>query len=212
MIVSLDGSLEPESSTRAKKRWLKSEPDTHLTWNLEVSGQAFIKKVLEHTKIDSNTNILEVGPGYGRLLNAILDLGLDFREYYGVDISSQNISYLKEKFNNISKIQFMEGDIEVIKIGIMFDLVISSLTLKHFFPSFEKALRNVSTHMAKDGIVVFDLREGNAAYREKDGTYIRLYSKSQVKELIKSCNLQLVCFDKVTHAERHTRLLIIARK
>jgi SAM-dependent methyltransferase len=212
MVVNVEESLEPESYTKAKKRWLESKPDTHLTWDLELSGQAFIRKVLEHRKIDFNTNILEVGPGYGRLLNAILELGLDFREYYGVDISPLNINHLREKYNKIGKIHFIEGNIEVVKIGTMFDLMISSLTLKHFFPSLEKALCNVSTHMAKDGIVAFDLKEGNVAYWEEDGTYIRLYSKFQVKKLIKSCNLQLICFDKVTHTEGFTRLLIIARK
>jgi SAM-dependent methyltransferase len=213
-MINFDSGLEPESNAKAKKRWLESKPDTHLTWDKEVPGHAFIKKVLEYAKIDSNTSILEIGPGYGRLLSAILDLNMDFKEYHGVDISSQNVEHLKEKFRNTSKIHFIEGDIEVIKIDFMFDVVISSLTLKHFFPSFEKGLRNVSTHLTKDGIAVFDLVEGNpaSAFYEEDGTFIRLYSKSQIKGLIELCNLQLVGFDKVTHMEGYTRLVTVARK
>ena len=72
--------------------------------------------------------------------------------------------------------------------------MISSLTLKHFFPSFEKGLRNISLHLSSGGIAIFDLIEGNSAFHEEDGTFIRLYSKDQVKELVQSCNLQTGLF------------------
>ena len=211
-IVSFDGDLDPESSNKARKRWLESRPNTHLTWGKEVPGHAFIKKVLHYNKIDSSTSILEIGPGYGRLLKAILDLNLEFGKYYGVDISSKNIEHLRGEFSNHNNIHFIEGDIENINIDTKFDLAISSLTLKHFYPSFEKGLRNVSGHLKKDGVAIFDLIEGKSAFHEEDGTFIRLYTKAEVKKLIESCDLQLVGFDKVTHIEGYTRLMTICKK
>ncbi|MGH9983949.1 MAG: class I SAM-dependent methyltransferase [Nitrososphaeraceae archaeon] len=210
-IVNFDSDLDPESFNKARKRWLESRPDTHLTWGKEVTGHAFIRKVLQYAEINSKTSILEIGPGYGRLLKAIFELNLG--EYYGVDISSKNIERLKREFSSRdSNIHFIEGDIETIKIDRIFDLAISSLTLKHFYPSFEKGLRNISLHLKKGGVTVFDLIEGNFAFHEEDGTFIRLYSKSQVRELVESCNLEMVAFDKVTHIEGYTRLVTVARK
>jgi SAM-dependent methyltransferase len=211
-LVNVDQDLDPESLDKARKRWLESRPDTHLTWGKEVPGHAFIKKVLQHAEINSNTSILEIGPGYGRLLKAIFELNLEFGEYYGVDISAKNIEHLEREFSSRNNIHFIEADIEIIKISSMFDLAISSLTLKHFYPSFEKGLRNVSVHLKKNGVVIFDLIEGNSAFHEEDGTFIRLYSKSEVKEIVESCNLEMVAFDKVTHIEGYTRMMVICRK
>ena len=40
-----DSGSKPDSYNTARKRWLESKPDTHLTWDKEVPGQAFIEKV-----------------------------------------------------------------------------------------------------------------------------------------------------------------------
>ena len=48
---------------QARKRWIDAKPDLYLTWNKEVSGDAFIKKVLKYDTFQPNKNILEIGPG-----------------------------------------------------------------------------------------------------------------------------------------------------
>jgi SAM-dependent methyltransferase len=202
---------DPRSHTKARNRWLEANPNTHLTWGKQVSGEPFIRKVLEYTTLDASTSIVEVGPGYGRLLMSILDLNLHFNRYCGIDISLQNVEYLKGKFGD-SNIHFLQGDIESMRIGVQFDIMISSLTFKHLFPSFEKALWNISKQMEEGGMAIFDLIEGNVAYNERDGTFIRLYAKAAVKDVIKSCNFGLVAFDNVTHAEGYKRLLVVAKK
>jgi 2-polyprenyl-3-methyl-5-hydroxy-6-metoxy-1,4-benzoquinol methylase len=215
-IVSFD-QLSSESEeyliNNSRKRWEQAKPDLHLTWNMDISGDAFIQGVLMHTAIQSSKNILEVGPGWGRLLKAILEKNISFKNYYGIDISRENIAYLKNTFQ-IPNIHFIHGNIEDIKLDTTFDIVISSLTFKHMYPSFEKALTNISRYMNKKGMVFFDLlKEGNIAFFEEDGvTFIRYYKKKQIKEIVQRSNLGVVGFDKVIHAPGYSRLLVVAQK
>lgn len=209
----LSSELEEHLINNSKKRWEQAKPDLHLTWNMDISGDAFIQGVLMHTAIQSSKNILEVGPGWGRLLKAILEKNISFKNYYGIDISRENIAYLKNTFQ-IPNIHFIHGNIEDIKLDTTFDIIISSLTFKHMYPSFEKALTNISQYMNKKGMVFFDLlKEGNIAYFEEDGvTFIRYYKKKQIKEIIQRSNLDVVGFEKVIHAPGYSRLLVIAQK
>jgi hypothetical protein len=72
-------------------------------------------------------------------------------------------------------------DIETVNLGDPVDTVISSLTFKHLFPSFEYALRNIAEQLCPEGLVVFDLIEGHRRYFEDDGvTYICWYSRDEV--------------------------------
>ena len=212
-IVNPENSLDSKEHMKiqARKRWIEAKPTLYLTWNKEVSGEAFIKKVLKYDTFQPNKNILEIGPGYGRLLKAILNENLPFKNYYGVDLSEENISYLKKSFTT-PNVHFICGYAEDIQLGITFDMVISSLTFKHIFPTFEKLLYNVSTHMKKGSLIFFDLIEGNVAFFDEDGTYIKCYSRSQIKDILQHSMLELVAFDNVIHSPGRSRLLVIAKK
>ena len=62
-------------------------------------------------------------------------------------------------------------------------------------------------------MLFFDLIEGNSRYFEKDNTtYIRWYNKSEILEILKCVNLELVTFDQVQHDQDYIRLLVVARK
>lgn len=202
---------EERMKAEARKRWIGAKPNKHLTWNKEVSGDAFVKKILTYGQFIANKNILEIGPGYGRLLKAILKENLAFKNYYGIDLSAENISYLKKTFN-ASNIHFINGNAEDVTLDIKFDTILSSLTFKHIFPTFEKALYNISRHMAENGIIFFDLIEGNGGVFYDDGTYIKFYDKIKVKDILGRCQIKLVGFDKVVHAPGFARLLVIAKK
>jgi 2-polyprenyl-3-methyl-5-hydroxy-6-metoxy-1,4-benzoquinol methylase len=208
--LSLSGSKE-DLVEETRKRWVRSKPDLHLTWNKQISGDNFVKKMLEHTTT-SGKNILEIGPGWGRLLKAILQENLSFENYYGIDVSEKNIAYLQDTFQT-SNIHFIHANAEDVTLNSTFDIVISSLTFKHMYPSFEKLLINISQYVSKKGMVFFDLIEGNVAFIEKDGvTFIRYYKKEQIQEITRRSNLDVVGFDKVVHAPGYSRLLVIAQK
>jgi SAM-dependent methyltransferase len=208
--------VPPESTEslikKARKRWVYAKPDTHLTWDREISGDAFIKKMLRYyDKFDDTTNIIEIGPGYGRLLKSILNQHLAFKNYYGIDISKENIDYLKRTFA-APNLQFIHANAEDVILDTTFDIAISSLTFKHIFPTFEKTLSNISKYMNKNATVFFDLIEGNLSLFEEDETYIRYYQKSHVKEILKHSGLKLIAFDNVLHMPGHFRLLVVAQK
>jgi SAM-dependent methyltransferase len=157
-------------------------------------------------------NVLEIGPGYGRLLKACLQHKVPFKNYFGVDISLQNIEWLQQNFP-LPNVRFIHGDVETISFEDRFDIVLSSLTFEHLFPSFEKALKNVVNYVNPSGMFLFDLIEGERAYFEDDGvTYIRHYTRQEIVQILHNASLELVAFDEVWHDPDHPRLLVMARK
>ena len=91
--------------------------------------------------------------------------------------------------------------------------MVSSLTFKHLFPSFERALSNLAGQMAAGGVVLFDLIEGSRRYFEDDGvTYIRWYERDEVEALLRACGLEPVAFEEVRHHATLARLLVVARR
>ncbi len=130
----------------ARTRWRESPPDSHLTWGKTLEGDNFIQKVAAYGGFGRDKSVMEVGPGYGRLLKALLRNRMPFKDYLGIDISEKNVAHLKGAFP-VPNIDFVRADIETFSLDRSFDLFYSSLTLKHFFPSFEAALRNVSSRL-----------------------------------------------------------------
>ncbi len=191
-------------------RWRRTLPNLSLTWSRALEGDAFIAKVSQYGGFRSAPRILEVGPGYGRLLTTILKQGVAYRTYLGVDLSAANVDYLRRTFGN-ERTKFVQGDINTLGLGDKFDLVLSSLTFKHLFPSFEDGLRNIAKHLSIGSLLIFDLREGSDSYFEPDRiTFIRTYSRPEVVRILEKLGLHLVAFDNVRHARGFSRLLVVA--
>ena len=203
--------LEPHP--RSQVRWRKARPHKGLTWGMELSGEAFIEKAESYGAFGPNKDILEIGPGYGRLLRECLRRELPFRKYVAVDISATNVEYLTEQFEQ-NDVDIVNGDIETVSLDQSFDVVVSSLTLKHLYPSFETAMRNVERHLNPGATVIFDLIEGEfEGFDQGDGvTYMRGYSRADLEALLQGIPLDLVTFDEVEHAPGQVRLLVVARK
>jgi SAM-dependent methyltransferase len=204
-------SEKPTLRERAQTRWRNSGPDAELTWGRELSGDEFVAMAAAREVFRPETSILEIGPGYGRILRSILEAGLPFAEYLAVDISQQNVDFLRRTFD-VPRVEFTHGDIESISLERTFDLVLSSLTFKHFYPSFEAALVNIKRHLAPGGMLFFDLPEGQRReFRSEDVGYLRHYTRPQVEEILPRASFELVGFDHVKHDGEHVRLLVIAK-
>jgi 2-polyprenyl-3-methyl-5-hydroxy-6-metoxy-1,4-benzoquinol methylase len=212
VIRSLDSSLELNKRLleKSRKRWIHSEPDDELTWGEDISGDNFVRKAFSYNVFGSDKAILEVGPGKGRILKSLILSGIPYKKYLGIDISTKNIEYLRDNFSS-AKHNFIEGNIETVELEENFDIMLSSLTFKHLFPSFKKALFNVSKYMNPDAMVFFDLPEGKLKCFHRDA-YIRWYSRSEVKDILRECNLKTVTFDYVKHTAWHKRRLFVAAK
>ncbi len=201
-----------ETWARSRERWRHVSPDPDLTWGRQLTGDAFVEKVASVGGYGPDRNILEIGPGYGRLLSSCLEQGREFRSYLGVDLSASNVEHLIKRFASDQRISFIEGDVETVELPASVDTVLSSLTLKHMFPSFERALTNVSSQLNPGAVAIFDLIEGERRYFEPDGvTYIRWYTRPEIREIVSQAGLEVEAFDEVLHAPGFTRLLVIAR-
>lgn len=119
--------ISPEAHARSQSRWRQSAPALDLTFGEPLSGHPFIDKVVEHAELSAESRWLEIGPGYGRLLTALLEQDRPFAVYTGVDISDQNVAHLNERFGN-DRIHFLQGDVATADIP-KFDVAISSLVL-----------------------------------------------------------------------------------
>ncbi len=196
----------------SRGRWRTVEPDAGLTWGRQISGDAFISKVSERGGFGPAVRILEIGPGYGRLLRACLTLNMSFAEYLGLDISPSNVEYLQRQFTD-ARVQFMLGDAEKTALDRPFDLLISSLVFKHLYPTFEETLRNCATALVPGALTCFDLIEGAHSLFEDDGlTYIKTYERPQVTAILDRTGFDLEAFDSVEHDESHVRLLVVGRR
>lgn len=197
---------------RSRQRWREAQPVAHLTWGREVSGDAFILKADAYGAFGADKRLLEVGPGYGRLVRSLVKHGAPFKAYTGVDLSAENVRYLRENFQG-PEFEFVHGDIESVELGEGFDAAISSLTFKHLYPSFRNALARLAAQANPGALFLFDLYEGVGRHFEDDGvTYIRSYTRPEVSGILTDAGLGLVAFDEVRHDTEHTRLLVVARK
>jgi SAM-dependent methyltransferase len=198
---------EAELREQARDSWKDLPPDPALTWGLELTGDAFITKAVEY---GLHGTVLEVGPGYGRLLEAAQRLGAPFDKWVGIDLSPQNVEHLQSRW---PEHRFEVADAETITIEEPVDTIVSSLTLKHVFPSFEKLLHNLTRSLAGDGVVVIDLIEGQHLrhFEPERRNFIRSYSTSQVRDIFDRCGLSAT-FDRVEHAPGWERLLVAGRR
>ena len=201
-----------EAWERSRTRWRAAEPTPSLTWDVELTGDAFVDRAEHHGAFGAGRQVVEIGPGYGRLLATVTERGLPFAAYTGVDLSETNVRHLSERFPD-EPVTFVCEDVEKVRFDRPVDAVLSSLTFKHLFPSFERALGNLATQMAPGGVALFDLIEGSRRYFEDDGvTYIRWYERGEVEEILSACGLGLVAFEEVRHHPSLARLLVVGRK
>jgi SAM-dependent methyltransferase len=201
-----------EGWERSRRRWRVAAPDARLTWGAELTGDAFVEKAAAHGAFGPGKAVLEVGPGYGRLLRTAIERGDEFGSWTGVDLSAQNVRHLIESFERPG-IRFVHADAEKVLLDEPVDAMLSSLTFKHLFPSFERVLVNVSGQMRPGAVVLFDLIEGDRRYFERDGvTYIRWYTRPEIEAILERAGLEPPVFDVVHHHRDASRLLVVARK
>jgi SAM-dependent methyltransferase len=201
-----------EAWERSRERWRAVQPNVHLTWARELTGEAFVDKLAEYGALGPTRRLVEIGPGYGRLLTSCLAREGSFASYLGVDLSPENVNHLRARFGNPA-IEFVNADVESVDFGPSADTVFSSLTFKHLFGSFAPAVENIARQLSPGGLLVIDLIEGHRRYFEDDGlTYIRWYSRAEVTAILEAGGLRLVAFDEVRHVPEVIRLLVVATR
>lgn len=197
---------------RSKERWRYAPPELGLTWGESVSGQPAVEAAERHGIFGPDRVVVEIGPGYGRILGAALDRGVALRRYIGVDLSEENVRHLQETFQD-PRVEIVHGDAESVRFDEPIDSVYSFLTFKHIYPSFAAALENLGSQLRPGGRIAFDLIEGHREYFHRDErTFMREYTRDEAAEIVGQAGLDLVTFDHVDHAPGRRRLLVIAAK
>jgi len=209
-------SRRRELKAKSQVRWVGAQPGTALTWGKDISGDPFITKVDQYAKFTGEKVILEIGPGYGRLIRSLIQKERPFSEYYAIDLSETNCRYLRKTFAG-EKMHFLHDNAETVSLPKPFDIMYSSLTFKHLYPSFELVLRNLATQANARAVLVFDLLEGQRPpYFEEDGvTFIHYYTQQDANKILGRTGWTPEGFDYVEHDPENperTRLVIVARK
>jgi SAM-dependent methyltransferase len=203
---------EGRPGERAKQRWRDARPEPGLTWGREVSGDPAVEAAERHGVFGPDATVVEIGPGYGRILGAALRRGVAFRRYVAVDLSEENVRHLRAEFDD-PRVEIVQGDAETVEIGEPIDVAISFLTFKHIYPSFAIALANLGRQLRPGGTIAFDLIEGTREYFHRDKhTFMREYTREEAAEIVAGASLELVEIDRVEHAPGRTRMLIVATR
>lgn len=196
---------------RSKSRWRDTPPASGLTWGEELSGAPVVDVARSYGAFGADRTVLEVGPGYGRVLRSCIEQGVDFHRYLGLDISAQNVAHLKQSFSD-PRVEFLHGDAETVSLSRPVDTVLSFLTFKHLYPSFERALANLGSQLHRGGLALFDLIEGSRTHFQRDhATFLREYARPEVAEIVSAAGLAVEAFDEIEHAPGRGRLLVVAR-
>ena len=178
-------------------RWRSTEDPRLLTWDTILEGRSFFQEAQKIIDIRHSKRVLEIGPGYGRLLLGLYDLGMKPQLYVGVDLSEGRVKELKRNFG-AENTKLICGDVRDVDLSEVapFDLLISSATFEHIHPDFTRALRHLKPYLTDDASVVFDLIDAGNNFRnvatDDTGVFMRLYSPREIVKKTTAAGFRVV--------------------
>jgi len=188
----------------SQQRWKGSEEDRHLTWGNIFTGDSFVDALLKHYAFDPGHRICEIGPGYGRILQTILERKLPFLKYTGVELSRSRVRNLNEKFGS-KAVEFIEGDVNAVRLAERADLVFCSSTFEHLFPDCTQALNNLaSANLNRGARVAIDfiqidpeMARHEQGFESGGSAFIRVYSAAELANIFPACGFTPPTFDSI---------------
>src|SRR5579862_1369934 len=177
---------------RSQERWKRDEPDAGLTWGRPMTGESLWDIYSAVRQFRPSDHILEIGPGYGRLLQTCLDRNVPFATYTGVELSPPRVARLSEKYGS-EKIRFVVGDVNNWRGERPFDVILCSSTFEHLYPDCSMALRNLASQLAPEATVLIDFIAvaGRNTRFEPSGTYVRRYDEDELTALFDGAGLSV---------------------
>ncbi len=184
---------------RSRIRWLGNEQDELLTWGVRWRGDSFVDELTAHCPIQPEWSILEIGPGYGRILRTFQNRNIRFIHYLGLDLNVDRTGKLQKELGK-HNISFLHGDVETLDIPERFNLCISSATFSHLFPDFSAAVINIRKHLKPPGWLVFDVSPGKFSGFISEGTaYGRDYESEEITNILTRCGYDSPDISTVRH-------------
>lgn len=187
-----------EAKGKTEHRWRISEPGPVLTWGSLMTGDSFVDQMDRFFQFKPDTEILEIGPGYGRLLKTLLARHKDFRRFVGVDLSRPCTDALRAQFQS-ARMQFFAGNGDTYPYPQLYDLVVASVTFEYLFPSIAACLEHLSRCM-RPGATMFadfishddNLSISRAYFEEETGAFVRLYSEAELRKFFQDAGLKVI--------------------
>lgn len=155
--------------------------------------------------LDPPCDLLEIGPGYGRILDSILDSGQGFDTYIGVDISLSNIAFLEDKYRlrGVGNVAFKHDDIYQFEAMDSYSTIFASLVFKHFYPDFSAAAKRCWDSLQLSGQLVFDFpNDIQSTNWESDHCFVRRYSNDEVASILSDIGFVNLRFGTVCHGNK----------
>lgn len=223
LVPTLASKIRPgtfeESYRVSLERWKQESPDPGLTLGVGLSDGLFVDRLMSMFPFTKDTRILEIGPGYGRIVREVLQRRIPFASYVGVDLSPRNVQFLTTRYGS-ANVRFVEGEVDKLTAEEPFDLVYASLTFQHFYPDFGRTLAHLRTLMRAGSArrIIFDVPERKwyhpfSMYYEagKRGTnFTRVYSKANILRLVEGAGLSLRSVGPINFTQVRSNLLIEA--
>jgi SAM-dependent methyltransferase len=184
-----------ELFVRSQERWKGDEAPEHLTWGYPMKGDSFIDIIRAHWPTYHGVKIVEIGPGYGRLLSTILQRKMSFGQYIGIDLSAARVARLNSEFGD-HRIKFEAGDTNTHAFGFSADVVFSSSTFIHLFPDCRQALRNIIGQVSRDALIAIDFIDPahyppGSGFEPTNGTYVRSYGQDELRQIFENTGYQV---------------------
>jgi SAM-dependent methyltransferase len=212
-----------ELLSRSKTRWGGAEPDAGLTWGRPMTGDSFFDAVVQHlgTTDLAGLSLLEVGPGYGRLLKTLRQRGYGCKSYVGLELSADRVQRLTSELGDPAT-RFVCGDAMRSVAGSGFDLCICSATFEHFYPDCAQALLNIRGQMSAGGRLCIDFKQYEpdmlfscGSFESNGGAFVRIYSRAELEGLFAKCGLVVEGISSITLGTGETgviqRIFVCAR-
>ncbi len=107
--------------------------------------------------IKSRKTLLEVGAGYGRVIEHLIEKGDPF-EIYGIERSKHFFEYTQNKFKDNTQVHLILKDIQQYEDDTKFDAILWMWAGISDFPKTEQlqVLEKLSTHMNDHGIFIIE--------------------------------------------------------
>src|SRR5690348_14405723 len=83
----------------SQKRWSSDEPAPGLTWGSLMTADSLWALYQKHHEFKAHDKILEIGPGYGRLLRTALEYRIPFQSYTAIELSKSRVDRLCHEFD-----------------------------------------------------------------------------------------------------------------
>jgi len=194
-------ALAPDAAaaylSRSQERWREGESGASLTWGRLMTGDSFLDEVQQARPLRETDVLVEIGPGYGRLLKTILERALPFRKYVGLDISPAKVATLQQQFSTDPRIGFQACDVISGEVPQDATVVICSGTLEHLFPSVRGLLANLRRQIRGPFTAILDFKADEkfmrsmAWFETAGGAFVRTYTRAELENVFRDAGYQV---------------------